>query len=52
MACHDFQKKGLFLTDNVIFEKVIFQLVQNFMRLLTAKNNINCKMIRNNKCHR
>lgn len=30
MACHYFQKKGLFLTDNVIFEKRFFQLVQNF----------------------
>ena len=51
MTCYYFQKKGQYLTDNVIFEKnVFFQLVQNFMRL-TGKNNIDYKMTRNNKCH-
>lgn len=37
MACHDFQKKGLFLTDNVIFEKSDFSISAKFYEVVNCK---------------
>ena len=37
MACHDFLKKGLFLTDIVIFEKSVLSISAKFYEVVNCE---------------